>query len=58
MNREEFIKLINDLFTDLDIQELFSVKLMSNNKIKIEYQPTFFVGCKCTETLQRKCEEE
>lgn len=57
MNKEDFIKLINDLFTDLDIEKLYSVKIMCNDKIKIEYQPPFFVNCKCTETLKRKSQE-
>lgn len=57
MNKEDFIKLINDLFADLDIEKLYSVKIMCNDKIKIEYQPSFFVGCKCTETLKRKSQE-
>lgn len=58
MNKEDFIKLINDLFQDLDIVELYSIKIMCNDKIKIEYQPSFFVGCKCTETLKRKSQED
>lgn len=43
MNKEDFIKLINGLFTDLDIEKLYSVKIMCNDKIKIDINLHFLL---------------
>lgn len=54
MSEEEFIKLIKELFENIDINQLYKVELLKSGKIKIKYTPTFMSGVIAEDTLIRK----
>ena len=54
MSEEEFIKLIKELFEDIDINRLYKIELMKSGKIKIKYTPMFMPGVYAEDVLKRK----
>lgn len=54
MEEKEFIKLIKELFEDIDINRLYKIELMKSGKIKIKYTPMFMSGVYAEDVLERK----
>ena len=54
MSEEDFIQLIKDLFKEINIKNLYEVKIMKNGKVKIVYNWKLSPNVMCNDIIERR----
>lgn len=55
MSEEEIIKLIKEIFEDIDeVGAIYKIELMKSGKIKLKYRDKYYENIRCESILERK----